>query len=237
MKFGNISTSVDIENFNNADTVSATFFYYGCNFRCGFCHNYNTLGKKKETLTETQVKLALNKAKSNWVRTIVVSGGEPTLDEGLPEFLSFIKERGFRTYLHTNGSQPEVIDNLVEEKLVDFIAMDIKGTPSQYEEITNFRNIDVLQKSIDIIKNKCNYEFRTTVIPKYHSKKEIEEIGEWLSGSRLYVLQQFRPDLENGCLDKKMEEEVTYTRRELETLSEVAWPFFQEVKVRSKYEG
>ncbi len=237
MKYGNISTSVDTDSLNNADQLSATFFYFGCNFKCGFCHNYTTLGTVKDILSKNQIELVLRNAKQNWIKTIVISGGEPTIDPNLPDFLKMLKKKGFRTKLDSNGSNPQVLENLLQNELVDYIAMDIKGTQDQYKEITKFSDVKKIQSSIDLIQTMKEYEFRTTVIPLYHNQKKLLEIGEWIKGSNLYALQQFRPDLEQGCLDKKFEQEPTYSQKELNAFGEILKPYFKEVKIRCRQGG
>jgi len=236
MKYGRISKSVDIESFNNADTISATFFYKGCNFYCGFCHNYHTL-KDADILSEEHILERLRLAKNNWIKTIVVSGGEPTLDKGLPAFLNLLKKWDFQTKLDTNGSNPEVLEKLISKDLVDYIAMDIKGCKDQYKEIAGYDNLKNIQRSIDIVRGLDDYEFRTTVVPCFHGDDEIKRIGEWLDGSKLYVLQQFRPDLEADCMDPKFNDEKTYSRKELNRFAELVKDNFEEVKVKRKYEG
>ena len=147
------------------------------------------------------------------------------------------EEARSRTKLDSNGSNPQVLENLLQNELVDYIAMDIKGTQDQYKEITKFSDVKKIQSSIDLIQTMKEYEFRTTVIPLYHNQKKLLEIGEWIKGSNLYALQQFRPDLEQGCLDKKFEQEPTYSQKELNAFGEILKPYFKEVKIRCRQGG
>jgi len=235
MKYGNISAFVDLESFNNAEGISTTFFYYGCNFSCGYCHNHKMLTETKVILDENKLETILKHAKRNWVSTIVITGGEPTLDKNLTEFLKYLKQQKFKIKLDTNGSRPKIINSLINQNLVDYFAMDVKGTKDQYQEITKYNNIDNINESINLIKNSnIDYEFRTTVIPKHHNEKEILEIGKWLNYSKKYVLQQFQPNLKGGCLNKEYEKMITYNNKELNKLKKIAKPFFKEVIVKCK---
>jgi len=235
MKYGKISAFVDLESFNNSNGISTTFFYYGCNFHCGFCHNHKMLTEENILLTERDLELILKKAKRNWVSTIVVSGGEPTLDPKLFSFLKHVKSKNFKVKLDTNGSNPDVLKRLVEEDLIDYVAMDIKGTKSQYEILAKYSKINQIQKSIDLIMDKIkDYEFRTTIIPRYHKEDQLLEIGNWLCGAKRYVLQQFQPDLDGGCLDKNFEKMKTYKEEDLIKFKEKLTPYFEEVIIKCK---
>jgi pyruvate formate lyase activating enzyme len=149
----------------------------------------------------------------------------------LPEFLSEIKKLGLLVKLDTNGANPRMLKELVKKKLVDYIAMDIKAPLEKYDEVTGVKvNKKDIQESVDIIKKSgLDYEFRTTILPKFHKKKDLEEIGKWLNGSKLYCLQQFRPD---KTLNGSYRNEKSYTPEGLKELAEIARPFFKSICIR-----
>jgi pyruvate formate lyase activating enzyme len=135
-------------------------------------------------------------AKKGKIEAVVISGGEPTLQNDLEDFLKRIRELGFLTKLDTNGSRPEVLDSLYKAKLLDYVAMDIKHRFDRYAEIANVSvRIDDIKRSIDLIKNSgIDYEFRTTVVPAFHSSYDIRSIISQLSGAKRFVLQEFIPE-------------------------------------------
>lgn len=236
MKYGNISTSITLESFNNAPKPSVTLFFYGCNFKCGFCHNAIMLGNvpKENLMSEEHLKKVLTHAKRTWKKMVVICGGEPTLSPQLPDLLRHLKhDWDFEIKLDTNGSRPDVLKELFAENLVDYVAMDIKGIPEQYEPISKFNNLDKINESIELIKtNLDDYEFRTTVLPNFHTKENFVEIGKWLKGSKRFYLQQFRPDLANGCLDESYTKLQKIPKQTLEEYGEVLKPYIDKVKVR-----
>jgi pyruvate formate lyase activating enzyme len=234
MKYGNISSALDAESFNNSGHIASAFFYYGCNFRCGFCHNHRLLANVGDVISEETLYAVLRQAKRNWVSTIVVSGGEPTIDPHIESFLALLKKHAFRVKLDTNGSRPEVIEALLRKKLIDYIAMDIKGTLEQYPLISGWHDTAKIRQSVELVRSMREYEFRTTVVPRYHGADEIKQIGKLLYGSRLYVLQQFQPKLGAGCLDHGLEDEKTYGEAELLALAETVRADFGEVKIKCR---
>jgi len=133
--------------------------------------------------------------------------------------------------LETNGSNPKMIKELIDNKLVDFIAMDIKAPLEKYDEVAGVKvNKKDIQESIEIIRSsKVNYEFRTTVIPKHFKREDALAIGKWLKGSKKYVLQQFWPDKTLNENYKKIE---PYPPEKIKEFAEILKPFFKSVKVR-----
>jgi len=127
---------------------------------------------------------------------IVICGGEPTCQPDLPKFIGKIKEMGFDVKLDTNGANPQMIEMLISDKLVDYIAMDVKAPREKYKDVVGVDvKIKDIEKSINILKeNRVDYEFRTTVVPKIHSKEDILEIAKWLGPAKRYYLQNFRPE-------------------------------------------
>ncbi len=162
--------------------IACTIFLYGCNFRCGFCYNPNLVTKEFDKGFSEEEILSFLKKRKGKLEAVCITGGEPliSLDE---DFLKKIKELGFLIKIDTNGSYPKKLKELVEKKLVDYIAMDIKGSKKNYQKITNSNiPLEKIEESIKIIHDFGNYEFRTTIVDKFHDEKEIESLGEWING-------------------------------------------------------
>ncbi len=217
--------------------ISAVLFTWGCNFRCPFCHNSHLLAKNridKNDSADIKTVLELLKERKGFLEAVVVSGGEPTLNQELPEDLQSIKEIGYLVKLDTNGSRTYMLQKLIEKNLVDYIAMDVKA-PLDYKKYLQacgrlsaeeFLNI---KSSIHILKNSSvKVEFRTTVVPVLHSPKDIVEIAKYLQGAELYSLQQFRPE---HALDPFYRTAVSYSRAELQNIAEKCSSFVKEVKL------
>lgn len=173
--------------------VACTVFTYGCNFRCSFCHNARLVTlENPDNITEEEFFSFLSKRKGI-LDGVCISGGEPTLQPDLPDFIRRIKDMGYAVKLDTNGYEPEILASLIEEKLLDYVAMDIKSSPENYSSICGV-NIDIekIRKSVSILKEgKVDYEFRTTCVKQYHTKNDFEAIAEWLEGDSRYFLQHF----------------------------------------------
>lgn len=160
--------------------LACTIFLFGCNFRCGFCYNPELVLKEStEDLDPSDILNFLEKRKTQ-LEGICITGGEPllSLDE---DFLVKIKQKGYSIKLDTNGSFPDRLAKLIEKDLVDYIAMDIKGRKEDYQLITNCEtNMDNIERSIALISNFNHYEFRTTVVPRFHNDLTILEQIKWI---------------------------------------------------------
>lgn len=175
--------------------IAATVFLGGCNLRCPFCHNASLVLPEKygETISDTDFFAFLDSRRER-LQGICVSGGEPTLYPQLEEFIREIKDRGFLVKLDTNGTRPEVLQSLVENNLLDYVAMDIKNSPLRYGEtvgITDFDPTPIAESAAILMNGKTDFEFRTTVVRELHTPKDIEQIGQWLSGDEKFFLQTF----------------------------------------------
>lgn len=173
--------------------VACTVFTYGCNFRCEFCHNARLVTEENsDNITEEEFFSFLSKRKGI-LDGVCISGGEPTLQKDLPEFIRRIKEMGFAVKLDTNGYEPEILNFLIDEKLLDYVAMDIKSSPSSYSKICGVNiDTDKIKRSVSILKEgKTDYEFRTTCVREHHSLSDFEAIADWLEGDSKYYLQHF----------------------------------------------
>ena len=175
--------------------MAATVFTGGCNFRCPFCHNGSLVIPERfgATLPEEEFFAFLNKRRGI-LEGVCVSGGEPTLYPDLPEFIKKIRSLGFLVKLDTNGSHPDLLEKLIDEGLVDYVAMDIKSSKGGYARAVGIENFDTsdIEKSVEILKKcKVDFEFRTTVVKELHSDEDFEQIGEWLRGDSKIFLQTF----------------------------------------------
>ena len=182
---------------------SCILFTGACNFCCPFCQNSAlVIDQLPDPIDENEIEEYL-KARTNVLYGVVISGGEPTINKGLPDYIRHIKSSyGYKIKLDTNGSNPEMLKQLVEEGLVDYVAMDIKNSLDDYDLAIGIENYDTskVKESIDYLKEgHVDYEFRTTLVYELHSKKNIEEIAELLKGAKRYFLQHFEDRGGNIC--------------------------------------
>jgi pyruvate formate lyase activating enzyme len=175
--------------------IAATVFCRGCSFRCPYCHNPQLVDPARYTDLIPQIEvLDFLAARRGQLQGVVLSGGEPTLHEDLPDFLTAVRELGFSTKLDTNGSNPDLLSNILERGLVDYIAMDIKAPLASYERLVAapVRVLDI-QRSIDlIIASGVAHEFRTTYLEPVLSIDDMREIARAVRGCQLFVVQSFR---------------------------------------------
>jgi len=198
--------------------LSAVIFTRGCNFRCPYCHNPELIESNGGDIIEEDKILSFLDERKGKLDGVVVTGGEPTLQSEIVEFLERIKRLGFFVKLDTNGSYPERIKEIIDRKLLDYIAMDIKAPLYKYNR-TTLTSIDTerIVESIHLIMNSgIDYEFRTTVVRSLLSRDDFPKIGEMIKSAKLFVLQEFRP---TKTLDPDFLKETSYTKRELEEIS------------------
>ena len=193
------------------DKISAIVFTYGCNFRCGYCHNPELIVMKNEPAWTIAGFFEFLNTRKGKLDGVVVTGGEPCLQKGLIDFIKQIKYMGFLVKLDTNGTFPSVLKEVLP--FVDYIAMDIKAPLYKYKTITKV-NIDTekIKESINIIMNSgIDYEFRTTVVKSQLNMEDFEAIGELIKGAEKYYLQKFVP---SKILDPNLISEKTYSDNE-----------------------
>lgn len=199
--------------------VAATVFTGGCNFRCPFCQNSglvlepfvedssrdSTRDSTRGAISEEEILTFLKKRK-NVLKGVCITGGEPTLQADLPDFLDRIRKMGYRVKLDTNGYQPEVLKELLTEGLLDYVAMDIKNCPDKYAKTAGLDfvdtgvNLERINKSIELLLGgDIEYEFRTTVVKELHTLDDMVQIGEWIRGAHAYFLQKFQDSGNNIC--------------------------------------
>ena len=204
--------------------VSCVLFLSGCNFHCPYCHNPDLIkGNLCSSLLDEKSLYGFLEGRKGFLDGVVISGGEPTLQQDLIYLCKEIKEMGYPIKLDTNGSRPQVIKRLIDERLVDYIAMDIKTDPFHYPpSITTNCNPHAIISTIQILMESIvAYEFRTTCVKPFVDLKVIEKIAKSIKGATLYVLQHFRNDriLHPEFFHKT---EVAYTEDELIRLKSIA---------------
>ena len=181
--------------------VAATIFLGGCNFLCPFCHNMNIVDEDESDIPEDEI-IDFIKKRSSLLDGVCITGGEPTLNDELEDFLRGIKsisDGSLLIKLDTNGTNPEMIERLINERLIDYIAMDVKSSKEKYYEAIGLSKeyveeeiIKKIEKSIGIIMNSdIEYEFRTTVMKRLHDEKTIEGIGKMIYGAKRHYIQSF----------------------------------------------
>ncbi len=177
-------------------TLASVIFLGTCNFCCPWCHNKNlVLAPHLEPAIPEEEVLTFLKKRQGILEGVCITGGEPTLQQDLPAFIGKIKALGYKVKLDTNGYRPDMIRTLLDARLLDYIAMDIKADPLHYGQVCGLPdlNIHVIKTSADLImKSGIAYEFRTTVIRELHDIEQFHNIGQWLAGCQAYYLQPFR---------------------------------------------
>lgn len=213
------------------EKISSIIFTQGCNFKCPYCHNPELIDGKKEKEKSTAAVLKFLQSRIGKLDGVVITGGEPTLHKNLPEFIKEIKSMGFLVKLDTNGTNPKMLKSLIDEKLIDYVAMDIKAPIEKYAEIvcTKANTNDIL-KSIEILKNsKIKYEFRTTVVKSQLLVADFEKIGAIIEGSSKYYLQRFLP---TKTLNENFINETTYSDKEFALFIENLKRYVKKVELR-----
>jgi len=202
--------------------IVSVLFLGGCTFRCPMCHSPHLVQRPGE-IEPVSINYIMDFLQGNhdWIDGLVVSGGEPTMQPGIIELLQMFQSHDIPVKLDTNGSRPEVLEKILEDRLVEASAMDIKAPKGKYGQVAGVEvDIDGIERSIRLLMNSgIEYEFRTTVCPALHSGDDVEEMARWISGAKRYVLQNFRP---KDCLDPAMEKVQPYTIPELKAFAERA---------------
>ncbi len=210
--------------------LCCTVFTAGCNFRCPYCHNSDLVeGKNLHEITEENFFSFLQKRKG-LLDAVCVSGGEPTLQPDLIDFIKKIKALGYLVKLDSNGTAPKLLKELVSQNLIDYVAMDIKNSRDSYRRTAGNGSFDIkkIEESVDFLKQgKVDHEFRTTLVKGHHTEKEIKEIALWLSGAKKMYLQCF---VDSGsCIASGLEK---IEKTEVEHFKEILSQTIKEVHLR-----
>ncbi|HII17629.1 TPA: anaerobic ribonucleoside-triphosphate reductase activating protein [Candidatus Woesearchaeota archaeon] len=213
--------------------VACTVFLPGCNFRCGYCHNADLVcsAAALPTIPEKEFFAFLASRKGK-VEGVCITGGEPTITKGLPEFCKRVKDAGFLVKLDSNGTNPSVLRRLIEEKLVDYIAMDVKAPIEQYS-IVSCVDTDTgkLAESIGLIRESgIDYEFRATVIPDVFTDETVKAIGKAVCGAKRFFFQQFQPS--KKAMGERYRDMEPLPAEALESFGRVMRQFVGEVGIR-----
>ncbi len=173
--------------------MACTVFTYGCNFRCGFCHNALLVTEENNDIISEDEFFSFLRKRQGILDGVCISGGEPTLQSDLTEFIEKAKALGYSVKLDTNGSRPDVLKSLIDKKLIDYVAMDIKNSIEKYSMTCGCEvDISAIKESVStIIESGIDHEFRTTTVKEYHTAEDFESIADWLKGDSKYFLQHF----------------------------------------------
>lgn len=213
--------------------LSAIVFTYGCNMLCPYCHNPELVIAKldsKRLIKEEDVISYLLRRKGK-IDALTITGGEPTLHKDLPSFVKRVKELGYLVKLDTNGSNPSFIRSMIDSKLVDYWALDIKYAEELYEQGYNGGQIiRGISESIELIKNYgADYEFRTTFVKGMHNADVVDEIGKMIKGAKIYYLQNFRP---GKTIDPNMDSSFSFASNELQQFADQMKKYVEKVVIR-----
>ncbi len=213
------------------EKTACTLFTAGCNFRCPFCHNAALVTHidNSNFFTEEYI-LDYLKKRTGILDGVCITGGEPLMHKELPEFIKKVKDLGYLVKLDTNGSYPEKLQSLIDDGLLDYVAMDIKNCKEKYLETADCGESELLnvEKSVDILKSSnVDFEFRTTIVKEYHTVEDIKKIAEWIKGSKKYFLQSF---IDSGDVIKN--DLSAHTRETLEIMRLCAQDIIPKVEIR-----
>lgn len=211
--------------------TACTVFTGGCNFRCPYCHNASlVIGLDEIEPVDYDEFLAFLNKRRNILDGVCITGGEPLLQPDIEDFIREIKKFGYSVKLDTNGTFPDKLKRLVDEKLVDYVAMDIKNSPEKYSITAGVSELDFskISNSVEfLLSNSVDYEFRTTVVKELHSKEDFVSIGEWIKGAKRYFIQSFidSGDILAGAFS-------AYNKSELEEIEGLMQNFVKETQIR-----
>lgn len=213
--------------------IAATVFTVGCSFCCPFCHNPELvdlrLAHNEESEKDFLAFLAKRKGK---LEGVCITGGEPTIQPDIIDFIKKIKKMGFLVKLDSNGTRPDVLKKIFDHKLVDYVAMDIKSSLANYDEVTGSKvDKDRIRISVNLIMNsKIPYEFRTTAVPGLHSEDDFDEIAKWINGAQNYYLQEYRE--EQKILDPNLKKKTKGQKIDLEKIEKKIKKNFGKMGIR-----
>lgn len=214
--------------------LSCIIFTHGCNFRCPFCQNSTLIDNNYEECISEDTIFKYLKKRKGVLEGVVISGGEPTLQKDLKSFIKKIKALGYFVKLDTNGFNSKILKELIDENLIDYVAMDIKNEICKYSATCglNQMKVDNILESINILENsKIDYEFRTTIMKEYHDIDSIKSILKLIGSKPKYFLQNFR--LSENVIDKNIH---GFSIEELKKLEHALNVEYKNVKVRDLYE-
>ncbi|MDP2691290.1 MAG: anaerobic ribonucleoside-triphosphate reductase activating protein [bacterium] len=214
--------------------LAALIFTQGCNMACGYCHNPDMIPMNRLEVIDPELDperiLDFLSRRKGMLDGVVISGGEATLQKDLRSYINKIKAMGFLVKLDTNGSNPGVLKEMFARGLLDYVAMDIKFSPSGYRKYCPLISEDHILDSINQIRRSgIEYEFRSTVLPFYHNQEEIRAMGKMIQGAQRWYLQNFRS---LKTLSKRLGKERSFSSEELKKLQQIASAYAKGVEIR-----
>jgi pyruvate formate lyase activating enzyme len=212
--------------------VAAVVFVGGCNFRCPYCYNVD-LVLRPESLPDIEIGEVLRflAERHGFVDGVVITGGEPTLQPDLADFIRELKALGLAVKLDTNGYRPQALRRLLQERLLDYVAMDVKSSLEKYPMVTG-RKVDAkrIEESVQLLLSSgIEYEFRTTVVPGMVAVEDVDAIAQLIAGARRYFLQQFQP---SSTVAPQCAQAVPYSATALKNMADAAQKWVAEVGIR-----
>lgn len=227
-------TGMEIHGFNKLTLldypghIGCTLFTGRCNFRCPFCQNASlVMAPDTQPLIAEEEVLSVLKKRRGVLEGVCITGGEPTLQPDLPEFLKQIKDLGFLIKLDTNGYLPDVLEQMIEDKLIDYAAMDLKNCRRRYAETAGIKaiNLEQIERSVSLLMERApekgiEYEFRTTAVKEFHTEEDLAEAGTWIRGAAAWYLQAFKDSGDLICRDL-----TGYSKEEMHRLAAVISPY------------
>ncbi len=218
--------------------VATTLYLSGCNFRCPYCHNSGLVlfPEQYETVPIAEV-LPYLKEHNDFLDGVVVTGGEPCMHRQAPELIDALRDTGMRVKVDTNGSYPEMLEKLIRDELVDYVAMDIKA-PLDFDSyaksagIADRRTLERVRDSVDLLMDgDVEYEFRTTVVPALHRSSDLARIAEQVKGARRFVIQNY---IARDTIDPGFMEEAPYDSERLQEFKQMMASSFEQCVVRDE---
>lgn len=215
--------------------MAATLFTGGCNFRCPFCHNKGLvfLNGQEEISVDEIFKYLYSRNKI--LDGVCITGGEPLLQEGIEDFLRELRKTGLQIKLDTNGTYFDKLKRIIDEGLVDYVAMDIKNSKELYPKTTGLEKVPIenIEKSVAYLKeNHVDYEFRTTLVKEFHEDTDFKKVGEWLKGAKRYYLQSF---VDHGtCIEEGLN---ALDKKQIIEIKNTVAPYVEHVEIRGIEEG
>ena len=221
--------------------MACLIFTGACNYRCPFCHNASlVLNPNSQPAISEEEIFAFLQSRKGILEGVCISGGEPTLQADLPEFIRKIRTMGFHVKLDTNGSRPGILKALLKEGLLDYVSMDIKNALKKYlstigipESVSGFNNLitDSVRQSAELLmQSSIPYEFRTTVVKELHNEEDLLSIGKWLNGANAYYLQSFRDS--ETLVGASLGQFHAYEPEQMRAFRDMLKPYFETVEVR-----
>ena len=213
--------------------TACTVFTAGCNLRCGFCHNSLLVTDIDDGSVSQEEFFSFLKTRKGILDGVAITGGEPLLQKGIKDFMRRIKTEGFAVKLDHNGTMPELLDEIIKEGLVDYVAVDIKNSPEKYALTAGLSTFDIapVKKTVDmLIGGNVEYEFRTTVTKELFEESDFIKIGEFIKGAKRYFIQQFK---DSGNLIEK-DFFSPCSKETLISFKKAIEPFVKSVEIRGE---